>query len=597
MPTSSGSPALFEVGSPCYIDRNACGSNWQPHRVSANVVRAPRTDHLALHTLSTKSATNVSHPMTESARLPGQLPHELTVLFDLTPNPVRIVDLGGHVLQANASAAQEYRDVSPVTLRELWERRAATFPDRDARIAYVDSAGMRALAGRTVRGALIRVRDVNGDERILAAHAAPTRDAEQRVTGAVLLDVDVTERYRRTRTAGMEWPRDAATPEATLDDTARAAEVAVGKPGADFSPARLLAAIAHVTAIVVHDVNNALNPILSAAYLLEHHAESPEMVRHYAGRIRAATEAGASVSNRLARFLRQEPLRESEGELIQISLIVDEALDSVIPPSSRTRRAGLAVTLQHGEPNCVRGLPDDLRHAVVNVLQNAIEAMPLNGALSIQTGGNATEAFVTVKDNGHGMPDAVRACAFEPFFSTKQMPGAGLGLAEVYSIAKRHGGDVVLTSQVGVGTTVTLRLPIARVPDTGTITESPRLTILVVEDHEDGREFVSRVLRSNGHSVDAVANCAEARQRLAADGAPIYNLLLTDVSLPDGSGWELLAFVKVHRPSLRVGIITGWEPSVGSEVAAGAAFILQKPLRATELLQRVESQRTTHALE
>ena len=155
--------------------------------------------------------------MTESVRLPDLNAYELDALLDLTPMPVRVVDLSGRVVRANASALQEYGDESPATLRDLWERRAARHTDRDDRVAYVECAGMRALAGHTTRGVLTRVRDANGDERILATHAAPMRDADQRVTGTILIDVDVTDRHRRDHSAGVRLPSD-AVPAADTDD-------------------------------------------------------------------------------------------------------------------------------------------------------------------------------------------------------------------------------------------------------------------------------------------------------------------------------------------------------------------------------------------
>lgn len=194
---------------------------------------------------------------------------------------------------------------------------------------------------------------------------------------------------------------------------------------------------ARALSALVHDVNNALNPIMAAAYLLNHHAESPELVREYAARITEAAESAALAVARIATFNR-----------------------------------------------------------------HALMATPVE----------------------------------KPILSV----------------------------------------------DTATAQH-----ILVVEDHDESREFLRRLLRANGHRVDAVGNCADARARLVVNGPPPYHLLLTDVDLPDGSGWHLLTFAKQHLPTLRVGVITGWEPMIGSEDAAGAEFILRKPLRAVELLAHV----------
>lgn len=107
--------------------------------------------------------------------------------------------------------------------------------------------------------------------------------------------------------------------------------------------------------------------------------------------------------------------------------------------------------------------------------------------------------------------------------------------------------------------------------------------ILVVEDHDDGREFLRRILHADGHTVDAVSTCADARDRLAADRPVPYDLILTDVGLPDGSGWDLVQHVRDGYPSVRIGVITGWEANDDPGSAAGAEFVIRKPLRAAEL--------------
>ena len=121
------------------------------------------------------------------------------------------------------------------------------------------------------------------------------------------------------------------------------------------------------------------------------------------------------------------------------------------------------------------------------------------------------------------------------------------------------------------------------------------LDILLVEDNADGREFISRVLRAEGHRVDAVATVAEARTRLGTASSKAVDLLLTDLELPDGNGWELAAYAKGQRASLRIGVISGWDVNIGGDEATSAEFVLRKPLRSAELLDHVAG-RTAPAL-
>jgi DNA-binding response OmpR family regulator len=120
------------------------------------------------------------------------------------------------------------------------------------------------------------------------------------------------------------------------------------------------------------------------------------------------------------------------------------------------------------------------------------------------------------------------------------------------------------------------------------ITESPRhrvaRKVLLVEDHPDSREFMQALLESDGHKVDTAAGQREATE-LLEHASPAYEVLITDVGLSDGNGWELITFARETWPALRIGVVTGWEPRVGA--GADGDFILRKPVRTSELLAQV----------
>ena len=131
-----------------------------------------------------------------------------------------------------------------------------------------------------------------------------------------------------------------------------------------------------------------------------------------------------------------------------------------------------------------------------------------------------------------------------------------------------------------------IREPTKSVSAEGSTNSGP-LDILLVEDNPDGREFIGRLLRTAGHRVDAVATAAEARTRLDQTSSAVVDLLLTDLDLPDGNGWELAAYARKQRAALRVGVISGWDVNIGGEDVAGAEFVLRKPLKAAALLDHV----------
>jgi len=195
---------------------------------------------------------------------------------------------------------------------------------------------------------------------------------------------------------------------------------------------------------------------------------------------------------------------------------------------------------------------------------------------------------VAVTDTGIGMSAEVRERAFEPFFTTKGVNGTGLGLAEVYGIARRHRGRAEIESMPGEGTTVRLVFP-AGAREATPVMEPPRRLrqvrrILLVEDHTDSREFMQALLESDGHIVRSVRNLDEARELLEDDNFAL-DVLVTDIGLPDGSGWDLVAFARERRPALRIGVVTGWEPR--NEQDPACDFTLRKPVGAADLLGEI----------
>jgi DNA-binding NtrC family response regulator len=160
----------------------------------------------------------------------------------------------------------------------------------------------------------------------------------------------------------------------------------------------------------------------------------------------------------------------------------------------------------------------------------------------------------------------------------------------VYGIARRHRGRAEIESELGKGTTVRLVFPAgtnalpAVVPKVAKRAR-PARRILLVEDHTDSREFMQALLETDGHQVEAVKTVEEARERLDREAGAYYEVLVTDIGLPDGSGWDLVAFARERRPALRIGVVTGWEPR--NEQDPACDFTLRKPVGAEDLLEQI----------
>jgi PAS domain S-box-containing protein len=369
----------------------------------------------------------------------AQSVEELEAIFATIPESLRVFGPGGEVVKLNPRARAEHDGPPPMTAAALWQADRPRKPDGDA-IFLHEHPAMRALSGESVRGQHLVLKRPTG-ETTLDVRAEPLRDEQGRPRGAVTADRDVTEQAQLAR---------------KLADQIIALQE-------DRERERRLAAVGQLAAGVMHDVNNVLNPILAAAYLIDSAPEEIDAVRDYAQRIVLAAETGVSRLARLRQFIRQEPIDESTHEhIVDLAAAVTEVLTMAAPLWDK-REAGRIVRVERdlGSGAVIRGQAAELRAAVLNLVKNAVDAMREGGTLSVVASVRDGWATVQVSDTGAGMDAETRRHAFEPFFTTKGSLGTGLGLAEVYGIVRRHRGVAEIESEPGAGTVVRLKFPLA----------------------------------------------------------------------------------------------------------------------------------------
>jgi CheY-like chemotaxis protein/anti-sigma regulatory factor (Ser/Thr protein kinase) len=252
---------------------------------------------------------------------------------------------------------------------------------------------------------------------------------------------------------------------------------------------------------------------------------------------------------------------------------------------TRSRGLRIEAVLEAGVIPPVLGEASALREVLVNLVLNAVEALPAGGTITLRTWAAGGEVLCAVSDTGAGMPEDVRARALEPFFTTKGPKSTGLGLSVSYRIVQRHGGRLDVASAPGQGTTITLRLPatpleLAPTPPPGRV-PSPAATeplrILVVDDETEVLAVEADMLRAEGHEVLTASSGAEALAVLG--GGPAVDLVITDLGMPEMNGWEVARAVRQGWPSVSVGLVTGWgEQPPGSPSDGGLDFVISKPL-------------------
>ncbi|MEX2155157.1 MAG: ATP-binding protein [Gemmatimonadaceae bacterium] len=568
------------------------------HRSGIRVVEATFAPLADPGSVGSRGIVFAGNDITEREELRESLARsvsQLETIFDVIPDSVRVVDMDGRTIRSNTQAQQDHAPHTPSGLRELWQLDRPKTLDGTSLFMH-EHPTARALRGERVRGETLAVRRGPENQVIIEVNANPLYDERGRIRGAVTVERDVTFRVQLTKKLEEEARRTAELYERVSTEAERLERMVQERTQEVLSlqdarsRERRLAAVGQLAAGVMHDVNNALNPIMAAAYLLNANAEKPDAVRDYADRIAKAAETGAATAARVGRFIRQEPLQGVRDELVDLSTVCDEVVAMTRPLWAERARGGqiqLKRQLADGAP--VRGIAGELREALLNLVQNALDAMQSGGTLGIRTEVIEDQVELEVSDSGVGMTAEVRERAFEPFFTTKGQMGTGLGLAEVYGIVKRHRGQVEIESQPGTGTVVRIRLPRAAIPVAEPKKERvrPKVSrrVLLVEDHTDSREFMTALLELEGHVVTSAGSVKEALERLESPEGAEFEVLVTDIGLPDASGWDLIPRARELRPSLRVGVVTGWEGH--NAPSEGADFMLRKPIRTSEFLTQV----------
>ncbi len=349
-----------------------------------------------------------------------------------------------------------------------------------------------------------------------------------------------------------------------------------------------LRALGEMAAGVAHDFNNTLAAIAIHADLMGMETADPALTRHLKVIQRAALDGGRTV-RRVQEFTRLRRARPFQS--LNLNQVIDEVVELTRPRwRDAAQAAGLTyeVTVEPAALPPVAGDPSELREVLTNLVFNALDAMPAGGRLAFRTGVEAGRVFCAVADTGVGMPAEARTRVFDPFFTTKSEKGSGLGLSIVYGIVTRHGGEIEIASEVGQGSVFTLRFPVAApmpeaprppAPPGG----SPPSRVLVVDDEPVVRAALSEVLAAEGHAVTACADGPAALERFREEA---FDLVVTDLSMPGMSGWELAGRVKAQRPETPVLLITGWGDQIdpAEARAKGVDRVLAKPFTRINLV-------------
>jgi PAS domain S-box-containing protein len=411
---------------------------------------------------------------------------------------------------------------------------------------------------------------------------SPIKDAAGRVIGASKIARDITERKRA---------QGAVAAAMLVAEEARAAAEAANRSKDQF------------IAVLSHELRTPLNPVLATATLLLADPRFDADTREQLQVIARNVEFEVCLIDDLLDVTRIQrgavELKREPVELAAVLRLVAETCGA----DAAAKRVAVTVDLPDG-PCWVDGDAARLRQVFWNLLKNAVKFTPAGGTIGIcgRRDADAT-VVVTITDDGVGIEPAALGKIFDAFEQadgsvSKTFGGLGLGLTISRAMVELHGGTIAAASAgTGRGATFEVRLPQARAP--GRLApaapapgpESPAeavvpLRILLVEDHVDTARVMSRLLRSKGHRVEHAADVSSALGLLKDD---VFDLLLSDLGLPDGSGWEIMRSIRTQGSTLPGIALSGYgqDNDVQTSLAAGYSAHLTKPVNIPLLIDKI----------
>ncbi len=412
--------------------------------------------------------------------------------------------------------------------------------------------------GKVMSPAMVTAYDSAGRERELELRGSRIDYLGQSATECLLVDMTETQRLRKE-----------------LEDTQR------------------LRSLGELSSGVAHDFNNLLGAILGRIQLLRTRGFPPDVDSEMAV-IEKAAQDGRETVRRIQEFSRTRTDRPFEA--LSLSEIIDDAVEITRgrwKTESERRNVKLKIAMECDRVPPILGSATELREVFTNLILNAADAMPQGGDLTLRCFRRGSEVHAEVEDTGVGMTEEIRRHLFDPFFTTKGNSGTGLGMSVAYGIVCRHGGTIQVDTSLGTGTKFTLTFPVSEVvldEDDASVADAPRperpARILVIDDEQPIAQLIQDALVLEGHNVEVAVSATEGLKMAAVSD---YDLVLTDLGMPDMSGWEVASNLRKQDPDLPIVLVTGWGTTIDEQEIArsGVCGVVHKPFEIRDLVETV----------
>jgi PAS domain S-box-containing protein len=479
----------------------------------------------------------------------------LASLADLAPDEIYTLDTESKFTWMNQRAEVDSGLTRSVLLGQDFNMILAAESEAEA------NAAVQSTLGGEEKQFEVRTICTDGRVRCMDAHTSPLwRDGS--ITGVMVFMSDITE-------------RKLAQARAARSDKLRAlGELAAG---------------------VAHNLNNSLTVIQGRAQLLLMRNAAEEGNKKSLEVITQAVGDCSQTLRRLLDFSRRESTRHRVP--VDLSELITSSVEIARPKwqAAATERIGtVEVVINAPRPAFTLGDASELREVVLNLIFNAVDAMPQGGTIEAGTQVEGKTARFWIADTGAGMSPDIIARIFEPFYTTKGERGTGLGLSASHGIIENHSGDINVISQPGKGTRFEIILPlyeassaVATVPSASVGNAKPA-RVLVVEDEENVRVLLNDAFRAEGHDVTEATTGAEALKCLDKRE---FDLMVCDLGLPELSGLHVARWVKEFRPDLPVIIATGYAEMIAEEDYTKARIddVIRKPYALPDVLRRAHA--------
>jgi PAS domain S-box-containing protein len=357
---------------------------------------------------------------------------------------------------------------------------------------------------------------------------------------------------------------------------------------------------------VAHDFNNVLAAILGRVQLLKLHFQpSPgveekrkSIVNLIKGLeiIERASLDGAETVRRVQEFSRRR-VDDKDFAQVEVNELIKNALEfTSVRWKDEAEAKGIPITIKQkfsSLPSIV-GSASELREVFTNLIHNGLDAMPQGGTISIKTFAEDNTIVIQIEDDGSGIPEEIQKRIFDPFFTTKGVQSTGLGMSISYGIISRHKGTIEVESTEGVGTTFTIKLPVAQTnykienkSDKKLEAMKKNASILVIEDEEEVRNLLADILTDAGHQV--ITAC-DGNQGIEMFKENEVDMVFSDLGMPGISGWQVAETIKSINKQVPVGIITGWNVDLEQKELKDKSvdFIAFKPFSVKQVIKLVQ---------